>query len=570
MENHSQEEIKVKDREVYQWLYKYAKPQLIPSILLILGNIFLSGCGVLFALSVKGVIDGAGEKSASLLIEKSLILLGVVILQSLLRIYCRSAQVRIQGKLEINFKTGFLNKILKKNYSSLSAYHSGDFLNRLTGDVMVVSEGMTTLLPTLAGLGTKLISAFLVLCFLDLRFTLVFLIIGISLFFVTGIFRKKIKEFHKSVQKTDGEVKSFLQELLENILVIKTFGAEEKMEEKSLSLQKINYTQKLKRSNISILANTGFTFIFDCGYVYALIWSAYGLIMGTLSFGSLTAILQLVTQVQTPFTGLSGLAPKFYGILASGERIMEIEKLEDEEGIDEAALEPLEIYEKLLRIDFKNILFSYDREIIFDHTNFSINPGDFVLISGLSGIGKSTLLKLMMGVFLPGEGEILLSCGEGEKISVDRRTRGLFAYVPQGHFLLSGTIRENIQFVNENASEEKIIEAARLSCALEFIKEFPQGLDTIIGEKGQGLSEGQMQRLAIARALLSEAPILLLDEVTSALDRETEERVLLNIKKLKNKTCLIVTHKTAALSVCNKIIHISKGKIRIRENKNEK
>ena len=198
--------------------------------------------------------------------------------------------------------------------------------------------------------------------------------------------------------------------------------------------------------------------------------------------------------------------------------------------------------------------------MILDKTSLSIKKGDFVAIMGISGIGKSTLLKLLLGVFSVQGGSISLKLSNKD-IPVDKHTRRLFAYVPQGNMLLSGTIRENLTFINESATDEQIEQAINVSCAKEFIDELPQGLETVIGEKGMGLSEGQLQRLAIARSLLSGSPVLLLDEATSALDEATEKKLLTNLKCLKNVTCIIVSHKKAALEICNKYVRIENGKI---------
>ena len=239
---------------------------------------------------------------------------------------------------------------------------------------------------------------------------------------------------------------------------------------------------------------------------------------------------------------------------------MEICNLPDEEESNKSDVDTIETYDKLQSISFKDISFKYDRDIILDNTSLNIKKGDFVAIMGISGIGKSTLLKLLLGVFSVNGGSISLKLSDGE-ITVDRHTRKLFAYVPQGNMLLSGTIRDNLTFINSGATDEEIEKAIKISCAKQFIDELPLGLETVIGEKGMGLSEGQIQRLAIARSLLSKSPVLLLDEATSALDEETEKQFLMNLKQLENKTCIIVSHKKAALEICNKYVQIVDSKI---------
>ena len=252
--------------------------------------------------------------------------------------------------------------------------------------------------------------------------------------------------------------------------------------------------------------------------------------------------------------------PKYYSLIASGERLKEICNLPNEEKLNTNPIDVEETYKNLKSINFENISFKYDRDIILNNTSLTVNKGDFVAVTGISGIGKSTLLKLLLGVFKVNEGKISLNLNSGS-IPADKQTRKLFSYVPQGNMLLSGTIRDNLTFINSDVTEEEIEEAIRISCAKQFIEELPLGIETVIGEKGLGLSEGQVQRLAIARSILSKSPVLLLDEATSALDENTEKEFLTNLREMKNVTCIIVSHKKAALDICNKCIQIIDSKI---------
>ena len=234
--------------------------------------------------------------------------------------------------------------------------------------------------------------------------------------------------------------------------------------------------------------------------------------------------------------------------------------LPDEKEINKNEIDKDAVYRSLKSIEFENITFGFDRDFILDNTSLSINKGDFVAIMGISGIGKSTLLKLLLGVLNVNSGSIYLNT-DNSKIFIDKNTRKLFSYVPQGNMLISGTIKDNITFINPSATDDEIAKAIEISCAKQFIDELPLGIETVIGEKGMGLSEGQIQRLAIARSLLANSPVLLLDEATSALDEQTEKQFLTNLKTLDNITCLIVSHKKAALDICNKSIKIKNGKI---------
>ena len=427
-------------------------------------------------------------------------------------------------------------------------------------DVTLVANGFTTIIPESAYFGAKLLSSLIYLIVIDKIFALIFVIGGFTIFFITRILRKTLKKLHKKVQETEGKTRSFIQEILTNLLVIKAFAVDEKVNETTDELHNDNFKAWMTKRNFSICANVGLGSIFSIGTVFAIAFGAYGILFKAMTYGTVTAIIQLVNQVQSPFVSLSGIMPKYYNTIASAERLMELDDLPDEEEINKNEIDKDAVYRALKSIEFENITISIDRDFILDNTSLSINKGDFVAIMGISGIGKSTLLKLLLGVFNVNSGSIYLNT-DNSKIFIDKNTRKLFSYVPQGNMLISGTIKDNITFINPSATDDEIAKAIEISCAKQFIDELPLGIETVIGEKGMGLSEGQIQRLAIARSLLANSPVLLLDEATSALDEQTEKQFLTNLKTLDNITCLIVSHKKAALDICNKSIKIKNGKI---------
>lgn len=552
---------KASDWTVIKWLLTICKQQIPSMVVLVLLNVIVGLMTVFFANFSKKIIDAATvSKSVENVIKFTIIFLGIVVLQMALTIVKNCFAERCRGRLDIILKSYLFDTIVKKEYSKTSSYHTGDLQNRLFNDVQVVSDGLTNIVPQALYFFSKLASSLIYLIILDKLFALVFLICGCFVFAITQTFRKTLKRLHIRVQETEGKTRSFIQESLINLLVIKAFSVEDKIEEHSNELQEDNFRARIKRRNFSIVANTGLAAVFNIGSVFAVAFGAWGILFKGLTYGTVTALIQLVNQVQSPFASLSGIMPKYFSLIASGERLIEIDKLPDEIGVNESEFEPSLLYESLQSIEFEGISFKYDRDIILDNTSFTVNKGDFVAIMGISGIGKSTLLKLLLGVFTVQDGKIYLNTDSG-RIYVDKYTRKLFSYVPQGNMLVSGSIRDNLTFINSSATEEEIQNAIRISCADRFINELPDGIDTIIGEKGMGLSEGQIQRLAIARSILSKAPVLLLDEATSALDEETEKAFLTNLKSLNNVSCIIVSHKKAALEICNKRIQIINGKI---------
>lgn len=551
------------DLQAWKWIYSVCKAEKYKIFVIIITYVISASLTVAFADYSKNIINAAVDKSLEKVMHFAVGYLILIMIQLVLNLVSKSFTERCKGKVEWHLKQYMLKSIMKKDYSSVTAYHSGELQNRMFNDVTVISDGFTTILPNVLFFVVKLACAFGYLIAIDKIFALVFLVGGLFVFFCTQMFRKTLKRLHKQVQETEGRTRSYIQEALTSLLVVKAFAVEDKIAEDTDELQSVNYKTKMKRRFFSIAANGGITFTFNLGYVFALAFGAYRLIHG-MPFGNLTAMLQLVNQIQQPFANLSGILPKYFAVVASAERLMEIEALPDEDENRGSQFPVEETYSALTSISFDNISFKYDRDMILENTSLQVNKGDFIAIMGISGIGKSTLLKLLLGVFKVDEGSIYLNAG-GEKINVDSHTRKLFSYVPQGNFLMSGTIRDNLRFINTEATDAEIDEAVRISCSDQFIDELPQGLDTVIGERGIGLSEGQLQRLAIARSLLSNSPIMLLDEATSALDEQTEKRFLTNLKEMKNKTCIIVSHKMSALEICNKHVQIINSKIVMEE-----
>ena len=544
-----------------RWIIRSSKSQLFNIIFLAVVYGLNAFVGVYNTVFAKDLIDAATKShDMNAMIYNGLMYLGVTVFQIITLILARNFLFKISAKTELTMKSKLFNDMMQKDYAHITAYHSGELMNLLTSDIGVVSSAITTIIPNVVFFIIKLIGVIYILLSIDVVFSLVFIFGGLLVFLASSLFKPVTKRMHKRVQETDGKVRSFMQEGLSSLLMIKTFDAQDKMSDSADKLQQENYEAKRKRNIFSIATGTAVSAVFAFAFVWGLGWGSYMLYYGLISYGVLTQIITLIGQIRTPIQGISNIFPTYFNALASAERIMEIEELPDEEVINHQ-IDVSKMYSEMREIRFDDITFSFDRDKVLEATSLTVKKGAFVAIEGISGIGKSTLLKLLLSVYQPQNGEIVIRT-DSKDYPVDRSTRKLFSYVPQGNFLLSGTLRENVAFVAPNATDEEILEAARIACADEFIAELPEGLDTVIAERGGGLSEGQVQRIAIARAILSGAPILLLDEATSALDEATEERLLKNLRELENITCIIISHKKAAEQICDKIVTISDKKIK--------
>ena len=293
---------------------------------------------------------------------------------------------------------------------------------------------------------------------------------------------------------------------------------------------------------------------FNLVYIGALIYGALSISYGKMDYGTLTAMLQLTSQIQLPVAKLSGVLPAYYSMTASAERLIEITEIEGDKGE-----KIVKSGDDFVKIAAENVDFSYGKENVLEGVSFNINKGDFVVIKGISGIGKSTLMHLLLGVYKQNGGEMYYNFN-GEKIEPSK-LKDFFAYVPQGNMLFSGTIEENVKFANVSATDEQVENALKISCSSEFVNDLPLGIKTVVGEGGFGLSEGQIQRIAIARALVSSAPVVFLDEATSALDKDAEEKVLEGIKNSTGKTVIFITHKDYGVKLADKVFEIKNKKV---------
>lgn len=558
----------MKDIKTIKWIFNKTKSNRLNFILLNVINIIYSFLSIYLILISKHVIDAATTGTITELKMYILQLIIVALIAIALKSILASIDAVTRARLEISFKQDILKNILNRNYEKITKFHSGDLMTRIMSDVNIIIDTLVSLIPNILSMFTKLICAIILLFQISKQFVGILLLGGIILFIVVNLFKPYLKNIHKKVQEASANVRLFFKEVFENLMVIKIFEAENFILDKSNELQQKKYKKQMKQRTISIASSTGFNSIFQIVYIYALIWSTYQLYMKNITVGGLTSIIQLVTQIQTPIIGLSKSVQNIFNMIGSAERIIELENIK-EDVINDVINETI-LYDNLDSIVIENVNFTYKNKEIFNNLNLKIKKGQNIVIYGESGIGKSTLLKLILGIIKNNSGQIYFNLKDGHQQLINTDTRSMFAYVPQGNFILSDTIRENITFVNPNISEQDLEKALKISCCKSFIDQLDNGLDTIIGENGSGLSQGQLQRIAIARAIVSKAPILILDEITSSLDSKTEEDIINNIKSLKNITCIIVTHRNNIAKLCDKEYVVENKNIREKDKTNER
>jgi ATP-binding cassette subfamily B protein len=439
---------------------------------------------------------------------------------------------------------------------------------------VVVADGVTTILPGVTSMIVKLIGALALILYLIPGLAWLLIPGGLVLVLLTYAFRKKLKRLHKNIQEADGRLRVFLSERLSSLLVVKSFAREKQTCREADSKTEEHRAARMRRNHFSNLCNVGFGLVMRGAYVGGALYCGFGILMGTMSYGTFTAVLQLIGQIQSPFANITGYLPQYYAMVASSERLMEAEQFSDsisEKGIEKAEIQ--EFYqEKFRSVCLQGASFTYrpmtqqdgepgTRPVVIRHLDLEIRKGEYVAFTGPSGCGKSTLLKLLMCIYPLEEGERYLKLAGGEICSLDGRFIRLFAYVPQGNHLMSGTIREIVTFGDRSVEDANVWNALRIACAEDFVRDLKEGLDTELGERGAGLSEGQMQRISIARAIYSDNPILMLDEATSALDEATERKLIANLRSMTDKTVLTVTHRQAILSICDRQVEMAENSV---------
>lgn len=519
-------------------------------------------CSLGTTLCTRELIDAATGREWAPLRLYGILLVSVAALELMNAYGHRLLKRRTEAKLYNHLCAQTLTQILDKQYAGMESYHSGELVSRVQGDVSLVRNGIVGVLPKLVAMLVSFFGAAAILISMDWRFAFALVALGVVGAWMLAVLRHPMKRRQANVRKLEGSIQAMLQETLQNLRLVKASGSEARMVDKLRGRQEHYYDTVMEQTAFSAKVNLGIGTLYHVSWLFCMLWGGWGIYRGVLTYGSLAAIIRLVGEIQAPIGEAAELAAQALYTVTSAERLKELLDLPDEE--EAPNISGRELYESLRDIHAEHLTFSYGRESdnVLENAELTIRPGSFVALTGASGGGKSTLFQLLLGIYHPTGGSLNFRFADHTE-PASRRTRPLFTYVPQGNTLFSGTLRENFSMFSQGTTDEEIMDAARVACIDELVEQLEDGLDTVIGERGVGLSEGQAQRVAVARALLSRAPILLLDEATSALDEQTEALLLSHLEDLRDRgqelTCLIVTHRRAALSICDYRLHLEQG-----------
>lgn len=555
---------KKKPKNTVKWIVDSTKKEWSFVVLLTLIQIAVSTISLRMALYYKSIVDLAVSKDISAFKRTAVVMIIFVVSQVVLNASIRFLREYTKASIENRLRSNLFTNLLNKDYATVAATHTGEWMNRLATDTVNVADGVAQIVPDVVGHAVKLFGAVYLLIQMVPQFVLIIIPGGLVVGLINYVFRKKLKNLHIRIRQKDGLVRIHMQEILGSLMIIHSFNREETAIDTAWTKMKAHKKARMRRQTFSNICQIGFGVLMSGLYVASAIYCGYQIILDNMSYGTLTAVMQLVTQIRSPFTNLTGYLPRYYAMLASADRLMEVEEYADDIQGERYSKEKItQFYQDEFRgFSFRNASFTYKppvkdagkivMPIVLKNIDLDIHKGDYIALTGPSGCGKSTILKLLMCLYPLDSGERLIIT-DNEEIPLTSQWRGFFAFVPQGNELMSGTIREIVTFGDQEAmkDEEKIWEALRVSCAEDFVRKLKQGLDTRLGEGGAGISEGQMQRIAVARAIFSEHPVLLLDESTSSLDAATEVEVLNNIRNMTDKTMVLVTHRPAALDICD-------------------
>ena len=546
----------------WRWIFSYSKKYKGAILFYTILGIASTSFGLVGSVASKYMIDIVTGYQTS----KLAILILVMVGSSLFSLLFSSVISRISARLSIfinnDIQADIFDKIIDANWMSVSKYSNGDILSRFNGDVSTVSTNAISWLPTIVIAVYNFIATFAVIWYYSPVMALIAFASAPFMLIMSKFLIRKQRDYRKKVREMNSKMVTFEVETFYNFDTIKSFGISDRYGAKMRGWQSRFKDLSLKYNLFTIKTNIFMSVMGLLVQMAAFLYCLWLLWTGAITYGTMTLFLTQRANLSSAFNNVISIIPSFLNSSVSAQRIRELVELPKEVHIPESSRIDRYIDDGFT-VEMADVNFAYlENNNVIQNSAFIAKPGEIVALVGPSGEGKTTMIRLILGLIRPQEGRVKIIAYNGETIEANADTRHLFAYVPQGNTILSGTIAENMRMVKEDATDEEIIEALKVGCAWDFVEKLPNGINSVVRERGRGLSEGQAQRIAISRAILRDAPILLLDEATSALDVATERTVLRNIIQQKpNKTCIVTTHRPSVLNMCQRIYRVIDTKV---------
>lgn len=547
----------------WKWIFGYSKKYKWAIALYTVVGILSSTFGLSASVLTKYMIDIIVNRK----INQVWLLAFLMIFSTIFSVVFSSIVSRLSAKISIyvnnDVQANIFEKIMDAEWLALNNYKSGDLLNRFSNDIKSVASNAVNWLPDLIIQIYTFIATFVVICYYDVTMALIAFLSAPFLLVSGRYILKKMQVHKKKVLEVNSGVMSFEVEAFYNVDTIKSFGIMDHYHEKLKKWQKKYADSNLDYNLFAIKSNVWMQILTSMVSFVAFAYCLFRLWNGNITYGTMTLFLQQRSKLSANFDSLVKTIPNMVNSAVAAHRVREVAELSREQHNPEEAEKLEAVSGEGLTIQMRDVCFSYvENQTVLKDSQFVARPNEIVALVGPSGEGKTTILRMILGLIHPESGDAVLIAADGTAMQMNADVRRLFSYVPQGNTLLSGTIAENMRLVKQNASEEEIIEALKIACAWDFVCKIPGGIHGTLGERGKGVSEGQAQRIAIARAILRDAPILLFDEATSALDVETERKVLKNIMKQRpNKTCIVSTHRPSVLNMCQRVYRVLDTKV---------
>ena len=547
----------MKNKETLKFISNNIKGCKVKIALLSICQVLLGALTVAFSFTLRYIIEAIELKNKELLTKYIIILAAIAVLLIALQIFYRLYYEVSYSEIENKLKNNLFKTILNKDYQEIKKTHDEEWIHRLTSDTAIIANSILSILPSLCRMVVQLVLALVAIIILFWQFGLTLIPFILLIILITYFMRKRLKACHHEVQEKDGKAKVFFFESLQGLSIVHSFVKEDIFSKKNEQNLEEYKKARLKRNVFAMVCSIAFVIVYYTFYILAIVFCGPRIIDGLMTIGLLTALVALLSQLTGPLGNITSIIPRYYSLLASGERL----RIEKDEDVNYLSKEEIDGYyaNEFKGLAIEDVSYSYldkygNTVEALKKFSLEINKNERVLIKGHSGAGKTTLFKLILSLLKPDEGNIYLL--DKEKHNLEKKYEKLFGYTPQDNLLMQGTIKEVITLFSEEVNEDKLVEALKLSESYDFVNDLALKENTYLNEKGSGLSLGEMERIALARAIYSDAPILLLDECSASLDSHTEEKVMNNILSIKDKTVILISHHKYDDSLFDKVIDL--------------